>query len=121
MSLRTRTIVAAAAPTMLAVAVLGLALDVLVARHLRSELDRSLRTRTIGVAQLAASAPALVTTPGALDAATGGAPRPRRAVPRRSSGSSPGAGGSSRARSRSGAACCRARSPIRRLPARRRG
>jgi len=72
MSLRWRTIVAAAATTMLAVVMLGLALDVLVARHLRSELDRSLRTRTIGVAQLAASAPALVTTPGALDAPTGG-------------------------------------------------
>jgi len=72
MSLRTRTIVAAAATTMLAVAVLGLALDVLVARHLRGELDRSLRTRAIGVAQLAASAPALLTTPGALDAPAGG-------------------------------------------------
>ena len=57
---------------MLAVAVLGLALDVLVARHLRGELDRSLRTRAIGVAQLAASAPALITTPGALDAPAGG-------------------------------------------------
>src|SRR4051794_39162300 len=72
MSLRTRTIVAAAATTMLAVAVLGLALDVLVARHLRGELDQSLRTRAIGVAQLAASAPALLTTPGALDAPAGG-------------------------------------------------
>jgi signal transduction histidine kinase len=72
MSLRARAIVAAAATTMLAVAVLGLALDVLVARHLRGELDRSLRTRAIGVAQLAASAPALITTPGALDAPAGG-------------------------------------------------
>src|SRR4051795_1151650 len=72
MSLRTRTIVAAAATTMLAVAVLGLALDVLVARHLRGELDQSLRTRAIGVAQLAASAPALLTTPGALVAPAGG-------------------------------------------------
>src|SRR3954469_11486351 len=72
MSLRTRTIVAAAATTMLAVVMLGLALDVLVARHLRGELDRSLRTRAIGVAQLAASAPALLTTPGALDAPAGG-------------------------------------------------
>ena len=58
MSLRLRTIVAAAATTMLAVVVLGSAVDVLVARHLRHELDRSLRTRAIGVAQLAASAPA---------------------------------------------------------------
>jgi two-component system, OmpR family, sensor kinase len=72
MTLRLRTILAAAAATMLAVIVLGGALDVLVARHLRNELDDSLRTRAIGVAQLAASAPALITTPGALDAPTGG-------------------------------------------------
>ncbi|NUR75395.1 MAG: HAMP domain-containing protein, partial [Thermoleophilia bacterium] len=72
MTLRLRTVLAAAATTMLAVVVLGSALDVLVARHLRHELDRSLRTRAIGVAQLAASAPALVTTPGALDAPAGG-------------------------------------------------
>jgi two-component system, OmpR family, sensor kinase len=72
MNLRLRTILAAAAATMLAVVVLGSAVDVLVARHLHHELDRSLRTRAIGVAQLAASAPALVTTPGALDAPAGG-------------------------------------------------
>jgi signal transduction histidine kinase len=72
MSLRLRTIFAAAATTMLAVVVLGSAVDVLVARHLRHELDRSLRTRAVGVAQLAASAPALITTPGALDAPAGG-------------------------------------------------
>ncbi|HEV7639881.1 MAG TPA: HAMP domain-containing sensor histidine kinase [Gaiellaceae bacterium] len=72
MNLRLRTILAAAAATMLAVVVLGSAVDVLVTRHLRHELDRSLRTRAIGVAQLAASAPALVTTPGALDAPAGG-------------------------------------------------
>jgi signal transduction histidine kinase len=72
MNLRLRTILAAAAATMLAVVVLGSALDVLVTRHLRHELDRSLRTRAIGVAQLAASAPALLTTPGALDAPAGG-------------------------------------------------
>ncbi|MDX6425283.1 MAG: two-component system, OmpR family, sensor kinase [Gaiellaceae bacterium] len=72
MNLRLRTILAAAAATMLAVVVLGSAVDVLVTRHLRHELDRSLRTRAIGVAQLAASAPALLTTPGALDAPAGG-------------------------------------------------
>ncbi|MCW2965047.1 MAG: integral rane sensor signal transduction histidine kinase [Actinomycetia bacterium] len=72
MNLRLRTILAAAAATMLAVVVLGSAVDVLVTRHLRHELDRSLRTRAIGVAQLAVSAPALVTTPGALDAPAGG-------------------------------------------------
>jgi signal transduction histidine kinase len=72
MWLRLSTSLAPAAATMLAVIVLGGALDVLVARHLRNELDDSLRTRAIGVAQLAASAPALITTPGALDAPTGG-------------------------------------------------
>ena len=72
MNLRLRTVLAAAAATMLAVIVLGSAVDVLVTRHLRHELDRSLRTRAIGVAQLAASAPALLTTPGALDAPAGG-------------------------------------------------
>jgi signal transduction histidine kinase len=72
MNLRLRTILAAAAATMLAVVVLGSAVDVLVTRHLRHELDRSLRTRAIGVAELAASAPALLTTPGALDAPAGG-------------------------------------------------
>jgi two-component system, OmpR family, sensor kinase len=72
MNLRLRTILAAAAATMLAVVVLGAAVDVLVTRHLRHELDRSLRTRAVGVAQLAVSAPALLTTPGALDAPGGG-------------------------------------------------
>jgi two-component system OmpR family sensor kinase len=72
MNLRLRTILAAAAATMLAVVVLGSAVDVLVTRHLRHELDRALRTRAIGGAQLAASAPALLTTAGALDAPAGG-------------------------------------------------
>ena len=71
MSLRARTIVAAAAATLIAVVVLGSALDLLVARHLRRDLDRNLRTRAADVAQLAASAPALVTAPGTLDAQTG--------------------------------------------------
>ncbi len=71
MTLRTRTIVAAAASTLIAVVVLGSALDVLVARHLRRDVDRGLRTRAVDVAQLAASAPALVTAPGTLDAQTG--------------------------------------------------
>jgi two-component system, OmpR family, sensor kinase len=71
MSLRLRSIFAAALATMITVAVLGSAIDVLVARHLRSELDRTLRTRAVEVAQLAASAPALLTTPGALDSPVG--------------------------------------------------
>jgi two-component system, OmpR family, sensor kinase len=71
MTLRLRSILAAALATMIAVVVLGSAIDVLVARHLRSELDRTLRTRAVEVAQLAASAPALLTTPGALDSPVG--------------------------------------------------
>ncbi len=71
MSLRLRSILAAAISTMLAVVVLGSAVDVLVARHLHHALDRALRTRAVEVAQLAASAPALVTQPGALDAPVG--------------------------------------------------
>jgi two-component system OmpR family sensor kinase len=71
MSLRLRSILAAAISTMLAVVVLGSAVDVLVARHLHRGLDKTLRTRAVEVAQLAASAPALVTQPGALDAPVG--------------------------------------------------
>jgi len=71
MSLRLRSILAAALATMITVAVLGSAIDVLVARHLRGELDRTLRTRAVEVAQLAASAPSLLTTPGALDSPVG--------------------------------------------------
>ena len=56
---------------MIAVAVLGSAVDVLVARHLHHGLDKTLHTRAVEVAQLAASAPALVTQPGALDAPVG--------------------------------------------------
>ncbi len=71
MSLRLRSILAAAVATMIAVVVLGSAVDVLVARHLHRELDRTLRARAIEVAQLAASAPALLTTPGSLDSPVG--------------------------------------------------
>ena len=71
MSIRLRSILAAAVSTMLAVVVLGSAVDLLVARHLHHGLDKTLHTRAVEVAQLAASAPALVTQPGALDAPVG--------------------------------------------------
>jgi two-component system OmpR family sensor kinase len=71
MSIRLRSALAAGVATLLAVAVLGSAVDVLVARHLRGGLDRTLRTRAVDVAQLAASAPSLLTAPGSLDAPTG--------------------------------------------------
>jgi two-component system OmpR family sensor kinase len=71
MSVRVRSILAAALATMLAVVVLGSVVDVVVARHLHRSLDRTLRSRAVAVAQLAASAPALLTTPGALDSPVG--------------------------------------------------
>jgi signal transduction histidine kinase len=73
MSLRLRSVLAAALATVLAVVVLGSAVDVLVARHLRRDLDSTLRSRAVEVAQLSASAPALLTRPGSLDSAVGGA------------------------------------------------
>src|SRR5207248_907471 len=40
-------------------------------RHLHRSLDRTLRQRAVTIAQLSASAPALLTTPGALDSPVG--------------------------------------------------
>ncbi|HEY6961534.1 MAG TPA: HAMP domain-containing sensor histidine kinase [Gaiellaceae bacterium] len=71
MSTRLRAVVAAAVATLLAVVVLGTVVDFFVARHLHRGLDRTLRARAVEVAQLAASAPALLTTPGALDSPVG--------------------------------------------------
>jgi signal transduction histidine kinase len=71
-SLRVRAIVGSAVAVLLALVVAGAAVDVLVARHLHRSLDRTLRTRAVEVAQLSASAPALLTSPGALDAPLGG-------------------------------------------------
>lgn len=71
MSTRVRSVVASALATLIAVAVLGSAVDVLLARHLHRALDHTLRARAVEVAQLAVSAPALVTSPGALDSPIG--------------------------------------------------
>ena len=71
MSVRLRSILAAALATMIAVVVLGSVVDVVVARHLHRSLDRTLRSRAVAVAQLSASAPALLTTPGSLDSPVG--------------------------------------------------
>ncbi len=71
MSVRLRSILAAGLATMLAVVVLGSVVDLVVARHLHKNLDRALRSRAVGVAQLSASAPALLTTPGSLDSPVG--------------------------------------------------
>ena len=71
-SLRARSVVAAALAVLLALVVVGLAVDVLVERHLRRSLDATLRQRAVEVAQLSASAPALLTAAGALDSPLGG-------------------------------------------------
>lgn len=71
-SLGVRSIVAGSVAVLLALGVVGVAVDLLVARHLHRSLDRSLRERAVQVAQLSASAPALLTSPGSLDAPLGG-------------------------------------------------
>jgi signal transduction histidine kinase len=70
-SLRGRSILAAFLAVLLALVIVGAGIDLLVARHLHRSLDRSLRQRAVEVAQLSASAPALLTTPGALDTSIG--------------------------------------------------
>jgi two-component system, OmpR family, sensor kinase len=71
MTTRLRFVIAAAIAILITVTVLGSVVDVLVARHLRRGLDHSLHARTVEVAQLAASAPSLLATPGALDSPVG--------------------------------------------------
>ena len=53
-SLRVRSVVAAAAAILLALVVLGGAVELLVSRHLHRSLDRTLRSRAVEVAQLSA-------------------------------------------------------------------
>ncbi len=72
LSIRSRAVIAAALSIMLAVVTLGIAVDLAVERHLRHSLDSSLRRRAVAVAQLSASAPALLTAPGALESPLGG-------------------------------------------------
>jgi two-component system, OmpR family, sensor kinase len=71
-SLRARSIAAAAIAVVLALVVVGVGVDLLVSRDLHRSLDRTLRRRAVEVAQLSASAPALLTVPGALDAPLAG-------------------------------------------------
>jgi two-component system OmpR family sensor kinase len=65
--LRTRLVGAAAVSIVIAVIVLGAAVQVLLSRHLHESLDRTLRDRAAQVSQLAATAPALLTTPSLLE------------------------------------------------------
>jgi signal transduction histidine kinase len=71
-SLRTRSILSASLAILIALVVVGAGVDILVGRHLRHSLDRSLRERAVEVEQLSATAPALLLSPGSLDSAVGG-------------------------------------------------
>jgi len=72
MTLRTRSIAAALMAIVVAIVIVGVGVDVLVGRHLHRSLDRSLRQRAVAVAQLSATAPALLVSPGSLDSPVGG-------------------------------------------------
>src|SRR5690349_7665247 len=71
-SLRARSILAALIAIVIAIVIVGAGIDVLVGRRLHRSLDGSLRHRAVEVAQLSATAPALITSPGSLDAPVGG-------------------------------------------------
>ena len=70
-SIRARSVIAAAVGILVALVVVGALVSVLVSRHLHRSLDHTLRLRAVEIAQLNASAPALLTTPGALDSSVG--------------------------------------------------
>ncbi|MGZ4278651.1 MAG: hypothetical protein ACXVFK_16630, partial [Solirubrobacteraceae bacterium] len=71
-SLRVRVALAAALGVFVAVAALGVAAQQVVDHELHAAQDRALRTQATNIARLSASAPALLTAPGALDAPSGG-------------------------------------------------
>ena len=66
-TLRTQIALAAAGSILLGVILLGAALQVLLARDLHRQLDRTLRQRATDVATLGATTPALLRSPGSLD------------------------------------------------------
>jgi signal transduction histidine kinase len=71
-TLRARLVAAAAGSIVAAVAVFGTITVLLVGSELRGSLDRALRQRAEDVAQLAVSAPAVLTDPGALETPASG-------------------------------------------------
>jgi signal transduction histidine kinase len=71
-SLLGRSVVAAVGGILLAVLVAGVGVELLASRDLHHSLDHTLRQRAVEIAQLSASAPALLTRPGALDTTLGG-------------------------------------------------
>src|SRR6185312_8409223 len=71
-TLQVRLVVAAAGSILVALALFGVATVVVVRHELRGSLDSALRQRAEQVAQLAVSAPAVLTTPGALESPVSG-------------------------------------------------
>lgn len=71
-TLRSRLMAAAVLAVAVAVAFLGVTAHLLVAHQLRSSLDRSLRQRATDVARLSVSAPAVISSPGALEGLASG-------------------------------------------------
>jgi two-component system sensor histidine kinase MprB len=71
-SLRARLVLAAGGSIVAAVALFGVAAVLLVRHELRSSLDAALRQRALQVAELAVSAPAVLTAPGALESPVSG-------------------------------------------------
>jgi two-component system sensor histidine kinase MprB len=71
-TLRGRLVGASAIAILGATSLLGTAAGVIVDRRLHSSLDHTLRQRASDVARLSVSAPALLTTPGTLEAPAGG-------------------------------------------------
>ena len=71
-SLTWRSTLAALVSVLVALVIVSVGVDVLVGRYLHGSLDRSLRQRAVAVAQLSATAPALLVSAGALDAPAGG-------------------------------------------------
>jgi two-component system, OmpR family, sensor kinase len=67
LGLRARVAAASAAAIVTAVVLLSLAVPGLVARQLERSLDRTLLTRAVDVARLAAASPELLTEPGSLE------------------------------------------------------
>ena len=77
-TLRGRLALAAAGSILAAVALFATVTVILVGHQLRSSLDQALRTRAQQVAQLAVSAPAVLTSPGALESRSPGDRSPSR-------------------------------------------
>ncbi len=71
-SLLSRSVVAAVTAIVVAVVAAGVTASWLASRDLHRALDRSLRERAVSIAQLSASAPALLVRPGSLDSTVGG-------------------------------------------------